>query len=92
MSRRISGNKITFFVAERDIESPFRATGAIIFEQFTNATPEAVAEHARKLNHGRYGRVWIGQINEDDLVPVEDFTDTSDDDDDDATPGFQDLD
>jgi hypothetical protein len=72
--RRISGGKITFLVTERDIESPFRAVGALIFEQFTNRTPGAVMEQANALrNSGRYGRIWIGQIEEADLVPMEDF-------------------
>jgi hypothetical protein len=63
--RRISGGKIT---------SPFRAVGALIFEQFTNRTPGAVMEQANALrNSGRYGRIWIGQIEEADLVPMEDF-------------------
>jgi len=71
--RRISEHKITFIVAERDIESPFRATGAIIFEQFTKDTPSAVYKRGNLLANGRYGRVWIGQIAEQDLVPIEDF-------------------
>lgn len=71
--RRISERKITFIVAERDIESPFRATGAIIFEQFTKDTPSAVVQRGNMLANGRYGRIWIGQISEDDLVLIEDF-------------------
>jgi hypothetical protein len=72
MTRRISEKKITFLVAERDIDSPFRASGAIIFEQMTNQTPISVLEHGRKLGD-RYGRIWIGQIDESDLVPLDEF-------------------
>lgn len=87
MTRRISEDKITFLVAERDIDSPFRATGAIIFEQMTHDTPLTVVERARRLGD-RYGRLWIGQISEKDLVPLDEF---KCDDDDEAAPGFQDL-
>ena len=72
--RRLSDSTITFLVTERDIESPFRAAGALIFEQYANRTPEAVMEQANALrNSGRFGRIWIGQIEEADLVPMEDF-------------------
>ena len=80
--RRVSEHKITFIVAERDIDSPFRATGAIIFEQFTKDTPLTVLERARGIaRNSRYGRLWIGQIDEADLVPLEDFRYDVDDDD-----------
>lgn len=69
--RRVSDNRITFIVAERDIDSPFRATGAIIFEQFTKDTAASVIDRARHLGT-RYGQLWIGQIAEEDLVKIED--------------------
>ena len=72
--RRITNHKITFLVTERDVDSPFRTAGALIFEQYTNRTPEAVLEQANALrNSMRYGRIWIGQIDESALVPMEEF-------------------
>lgn len=72
MTRRIADKMITFVVAERDIDSPFRATGAIIFEQMTNESPLTVLDRARKLGN-RYGRLWIAQIPEEMLVPIDEF-------------------
>ena len=90
MTRRIAENKITFIVAERDIDSPFRATGAIIFEQMTNETPVTVMKRARKLGD-RYGRLWIAQISEEDLVPVDEFEYAADGDFHEAPPVPEDM-
>ena len=62
---------IGVIVCERDIDDPFRSTGAIIFEQYTNLDAEQVFEKAQQFaESGRYGNVWFGRIDPTELKRV----------------------
>lgn len=68
---RSKDEPITFIVTERDIDNPFLATGAIIFEQYVNASPEEVRQKAKQhAVSGKYGRVWVGTIKEEQLTRI----------------------
>ena len=65
------GDAIWFIIVERDTDSPFRSDGAILMEQYTKVDLDAVQERAQGFaNSGRYGRVWMGSINERDCSEV----------------------
>jgi hypothetical protein len=50
-------------ICERDIDDPFLASGAIVFEQYTCVSPDGAYEQARRLRDGgTYGRVWIADL------------------------------
>ena len=54
-------------IAERDCDDPFKADGAIVFEQKTNISDEDVRAHAKTLaTSGKYGKIWVCGVDRGD--------------------------
>lgn len=63
--------KIVVIIAERDTKSPFKASGAIIWEQFTNKDREEVIEQAKRLaDSNNYGNIWVCELDMNTLTHI----------------------
>jgi hypothetical protein len=59
----MSGDPILVVIGEREVDDPLLSNGAIIFESYTNQSPDQIRERAQQLaDTGRFGRVWIGKV------------------------------